>query len=147
MATIDWFDGDRAELQELFELADDSAAAIAGYRDRGRVLVARDGDAIVGHLQLIDDELKSLAVREDRQGEGIGARLVERAAEVCRAEGIDTLLVSTAAAGTDPIRFYMRRGFRMLRVVRDDFTPENGYEPVDIDGVPLRDQVWLSLDV
>jgi GNAT superfamily N-acetyltransferase len=147
MATIEWFDGDRAELNELFALADDAEALVAGYRDEGRVLVARDGDAIVGHLQLIGDELKSLAVRADRQGDGIGARLVERAIAVCRDEGIATLLVSTAAADTTVIRFYMRRGFRMLRVVRDVFTPANGYPEVDVDGVPLRDQIWLSLDV
>src|SRR4051812_29907755 len=65
MATIEWFEGDRDELQELFELADDSQPALAEYRDKGRVLVARDdAGAAVGHLQLIDAEIKNFAVRE-----------------------------------------------------------------------------------
>jgi catechol 2,3-dioxygenase-like lactoylglutathione lyase family enzyme len=53
--------------------------------------------------------------------------------------------VATAAADTGVLRFYQRLGFRLLRVERDVFTPEAGYPPTEVDGVPLRDQVWLSL--
>jgi len=149
---VEWFEGGREILDELFALADDSVAAVRAYRDLGSVLVARDGAAIVGHLQLIEVdprsvELKSLAVQEERQGEGIGRLLVDRAlAESCRA-GYSTVVVSTAAAGTDVLRFYQRSGFRMLRVERDAFTPAEGYDGVEIDGIPLRDRVWLSLDL
>ena len=102
MVTIDWFDGPREALAGLFQLADDSPVAVRGYRDLGRVLVARDGPAVIGHLQLIADEraveaeVKSLAVREDRQGAGVGRMLMERAATVCRDEHRSTLLVATA---------------------------------------------------
>ncbi len=73
--------------------------------------------------------------------------LVERAATVCRAERRSTLLVSTAAASTRVLRFYQRLRFRLLLVKRDGdvFTPEAGYPEIHIDGIPLRDQVWLSL--
>jgi hypothetical protein len=71
--------------------------------------------------------------------------LVERAVAVCREERRSTLLVSTAAADTRVLRFYQLLGFRLLRVERDMFTPEAGYPEIDIDGIPLRDQVWLSL--
>lgn len=148
--SIDWFEGPRDELAGLFALADDSPAAVAGYRELGRVLVARERGSVVGHLQLVEGaggeaELKSLAVCEDSQGRGIGRRLVERAAAVCRAERRSTLLVATAAADTRVLRFYQLLGFRMLRVERDAFTPQNGYPAVDVDGIALRDRVWLSL--
>ena len=149
--TIDWFDGPRETLADLFALADDSPAAVDAYRDRGRVLVASEGAAIVAHLQLVagdaagEAEIKSLAVREDRQGTGIGGSLVRRAAAVCRDESRRTLLVATAAADTRVLRFYQLIGFRLLRVERDVFTREAGYPEVEIDGIPLRDQVWLSL--
>jgi GNAT superfamily N-acetyltransferase/catechol 2,3-dioxygenase-like lactoylglutathione lyase family enzyme len=153
MVTVDWFEGPRAVLADLFSLADDSPAAVSNYRERGRVLVARDGPAVVGHLQLIageragEAEVKSLAVREDRQGAGIGRLLVERAAAVCRDEDLATLVVATAAADTRVLRFYQRLGFRMARVERDVFTAAAGYPAIDIDGIPLRDQVWLSLSL
>ena len=149
--TIDWFDGPRETLADLFALADDSPAAVDAYRDRGRVLVARDGAAVFGHLQLVagnaagEAEIKSLAVHEDRQGTGIGGLLVRRAAAVCRDEGRRTLLVATAAADTRVLRFYQLLAFRLLRVERDVFTREAGYPELEIDGIPLRDQVWLSL--
>lgn len=153
MTTIEWFDGARAELADLFALADDSPKAIRAYRDLGRVLVARDGTAKIGHLQLVEGhgadaiEVKSLAVREDRQGEGVGRMLVQRAAAVCREERRLVLLVATAAADTRVLRFYQLLGFRLLRVERDAFTPETGYPPIDVDGIPLRDRVWLSLEL
>jgi ribosomal protein S18 acetylase RimI-like enzyme len=150
---IEWFEGSREPLADLFALADASSDAVASYRDLGRVLVARDGSALVGHVQLIaggrvrEAELKSLAVRPDRQGQGVGRMLVNRAIAVCRDEDVARLVLSTSPADARVLHFYQRLGFRLERVVRDVFTPEAGYAYVEIDGVPLRDQVWLSLDL
>jgi GNAT superfamily N-acetyltransferase len=148
--TIEWFEGDRDELADLFALADDSPGAVTAYRDLGRMLVARDGATVIGHLQLVagdsaEAEVKSVAVREARQGAGVGRMLLERAAAACRDEHRSTLLVATAAADTGVLRFYQLLGFRMLRVERDAFTPETGYPEIEVDGIPLRDRIWLSL--
>lgn len=145
MLTVEWFEGPRAELSELFASADASAQQVELYRDLGRVLVARDGSDVIGHLQIVGGEVKSLAVREDRRREGIGRRLIQRAIAVAREENRTALLVATAAADTGVLRFYQRLGFRVLSVERDVFTAEAGYPDADIDGVPLRDRVWLSL--
>jgi GNAT superfamily N-acetyltransferase/catechol 2,3-dioxygenase-like lactoylglutathione lyase family enzyme len=151
--TVDWFEGAREQLSDLFALADDSPAAVSAYRDLGRLLVARDGPTIVGHLQLVDGdaehetEVKSLAVREERHGRGIGRMLIERAGAVCRDEQRSTLLVATATADTRVLRFYQLLGFRLQRVERDAFTPEAGYPDIDVDGIALRDRVWLSLEL
>jgi len=146
---IAWDTGERARLRGLFELAEDSTERLEVAIGRGRVLVATDGGEIVGFLQLVADdeiELTAMAVAEDRQGAGIGRALVERAVAECRAEGFSTLLVATAAAGTGALRFYQRQGFRMLRIEHDAFTAADGYpEGITIDGIPLRDRVWLSM--
>jgi len=152
MPAVEWFEGSRDELADLFALADDSPAAVGAYRDLGRVLVARDGATVIGHLQLVAGdggagEVKSVAVREDRQDAGVGRLLVERAIEACREEGWPVLLVATAAADVGVLRFYQRLGFRLLRVERDAFTADTGYPEIEIDGIPLRDRVWLSLPV
>lgn len=154
MTSIALFHGDRTELAATFALADDSAVAIAAYRDLGEVLVARAEGRIVGHAQLVDTaepstrELRSLAVLEDWQGRGLGVALVDAAAAQVRQRGARRLRVATAAADTGNLRFYQRRGFRMLRVVRDAFGPATGYaEGAEADGIPLRDQVWLDLDL
>lgn len=95
-STVDlrWFTGPRAHLRDLYALAEDSETQLAAYAERGRVLVAVDGED-VGNL-----------------------------------------------------RFYQRLGFRMLRVERDAFTGAHGYpDGIVVDGIPLRDRVWLSLDL
>jgi ribosomal protein S18 acetylase RimI-like enzyme len=154
MTDIEWWDGPHSELRASFELAEDSAEQLDSYLDLGRVLVARRDGRVVGHLQLIDAddartvEIKSLAVAEDLQGQGLGRRLVEAAVAEAAAGSATCVVVSTATADVGVLRFYQRAGFRFLRVERDAFTPETGYpEPIDIDGVPLRDRIWLSLDL
>ncbi|NUR84654.1 MAG: GNAT family N-acetyltransferase [Nonomuraea sp.] len=141
-------------MRPLFALAEDSVAQLDSYLGLGRVLVARSGAEIGGHLQLIDTErpgeveIKNMAVREDLQGRGIGARLVRAAAELVEADGGSRLLVATAAADLGNLRFYQRQGFRMLAVERDAFTPATGYPAgIVIDGIELRDRVWLDRDI
>ena len=149
---IETYRGDRAALRHLFALADDSETQIAGYIGLGDVLVARDGDAILGYLQFLENgeagefELKSMAVDTKRQRNGIGHLLVAAAIARCRSRNGRRLIVSTAAADIGNLRFYQRQGFRMYRIVQDAFRPETGYpEAILIDGVPLRDQVFLEL--
>jgi ribosomal protein S18 acetylase RimI-like enzyme len=148
---IESYHADRNALLSLFELADDSRAQISAYMSLGEVLVARDGDMIAGHLQIIaaDDpgvfEIKNIAVRETYRGCGIGRRLIEAAIVHSRHRNGHRLIVSTAAADVGNLRFYQRQGFRMFRIAQDAFGPSSGYpEGTLIDGIPLRDQVFLE---
>ena len=116
------------------------------------MLVARNGDAIVGHLQITDTgrpaeaELKNMAVDPSHQRRGIGRALVAAAIELLREEGRSSLVVATAAADIGNLRFYQRLGFRMRSIERDAFTTASGYPPgLIIDGIELRDRVWLDL--
>jgi GNAT superfamily N-acetyltransferase len=149
--TIEPYTGDRGRLRDLFELAEDSQRALDAYIGEGRVLVASEDDTPLGQLQLTDTgdpataENKNMAVLESHQGRGIGAALVAAAAELARAEGRSALVVATAAADIGNLRFYQRVGFRLRSVERDAFTPATGYpDPIDIDGIELRDRVWLD---
>ncbi|WP_133789986.1 GNAT family N-acetyltransferase [Kribbella sp. VKM Ac-2571] len=148
------YDGDREVLRPLLRLADDSEQQIDAYLGLGDILVADDEGEVVGHLQLVETaeastlELKSLAVVDGRRGTGIGRALVEEAIEACRAHGATRLVVATAAADIDNLRFYQRRGFRMLTIERDAFGAAAGYaNGIDIDGIPLRDRVWLDQEL
>ncbi|MFZ0323448.1 MAG: GNAT family N-acetyltransferase [Actinomycetes bacterium] len=154
MILIRPYQEDREVLRPLFRLADDSEQEIAAYLGEGDVLAAFDGDDIVGHLQLVPREeprtveLKSMAVVEMRRGTGVGHALVEAAVRRCREHGQTRLLVATATADTGNLRFYQLQGFRLMGVERDAFGRQTGYaEGIMIDGIPLRDRVWLDLDL
>jgi GNAT superfamily N-acetyltransferase len=151
---IDWYRGERARLRWLFEEAEDSRTQLDSYVDAGRVLVARAGPEVVGHLQLVptgdagEIELKSIAVVPRLRGTGVGRALVTAAIAECRDGNLRRIIVSTAAASTENLRFYQRCGFRFVSVDRDAFTPATGYpEPIFIEGIPLRDRVWLAQDL
>jgi ribosomal protein S18 acetylase RimI-like enzyme len=146
--------GPRADLRALFELAEDSSAQLDAYLDSGRVLVAIDGDEIIGHIQVtetqrpVEAEIKNMAVGPSHQGRGVGRALIAAAITLARGEGRSTLVVATAAADTGNLRFYQRLGFRIRSIDRDAFTAATGYEPgLRVDGIELRDRVWLDLPV
>lgn len=146
------FSGDRQDLLGLFRLAEDSETALASYLHDGLVWVARAPNGeVVGHLQAVASdhgatwEILNTAVDDRWQGRGIGRRLVDRAVDEARAAGATRLEVATAAADTGNLRFYQRCGMRFSRVVRDRFGPGTGYpDALDIDGIPLLDQVWFD---
>jgi GNAT superfamily N-acetyltransferase len=62
---------------------------------------------VIGHLQLTSTgdprqaEIKNMAVRQARQGQGIGRRLIQAAVDLVAAEGVATILVATATAAAD----------------------------------------------
>ncbi len=148
--TIETFAGSRSELRPLFEQADDSRTAVDGYISRGDVLVARLGQRIVGHVQVIvsgaDCEIKSIAVVESEQDRGVGTALVRAALERAFAGGATRVQVATATADIENLRFYQLLGFRMERIERDVFTAERGYPALEINGIPLLDLVWFSMN-
>jgi GNAT superfamily N-acetyltransferase len=149
--TIEEYDGPREDLRWSFRLAEDSEAALAGYLHRGVVWVARGEDgAVVGHLQATTEgeewEVVNTAVAEEWRDRGVGRRMLAHAVAEARRAGAIRVVLATAAADIGNLRFYQRCGFRMTRVVPDAFVPATGYpDPIEIDGIPLRDQVWFEL--
>ncbi len=90
------------------DLGDPAVVAI-GARDHGRLVgmvrLGRDAD----HPEAA--ELRRLAVAPDRQGEGIGTRLL-LAAEARAPEGVTTIKLFTGEHSAGNIRLYTRHGYR-----------------------------------
>lgn len=149
--TIEQYTGPHRELDWLFREADDSAELLDAYIDLGKVWVARAAEReIVGHLQAVprDEgvwEITNTAVVEAQRDRGVGRALLERAADEARAARVRRLILATGAADVGNLRFYQRCGYRMTRVVQNVFTPANGYPAgLEVDGIPLLDQVWFE---
>ena len=148
---IELFVGSRSELLMLFEDADDSASEISTYMEKGEVLVACSGSLILGHVRLIaytsEWEIKSLAVIACERGRGIGSALTSAALDRAFGSGATRVRVATATADVRNIRFYQLLGFRMQCVQRDAFDAARGYPALVVEGIPVRDRVWFSMDV
>jgi GNAT superfamily N-acetyltransferase len=139
------------DLAWSFRAAEDSERLLDAYVDLGRVWVARtpSGD-VVGHLQAVPRardtwEVTNTAVAEASRGRGIGRLLLEHVVAEARSAGVDRMILATATADVGNLRFYQRCGFRMTHVVQDAFTSYHGYpDGIEIDGIPMRDQVWFE---
>jgi GNAT superfamily N-acetyltransferase len=150
--SIEEYAGPHRDLLDSFREAEDSLSRLDASIDRGRVWVVRGDDgAVLGHLQAaaLDDgswEVLNTAVAEQARGRGLGRLLLARTVDEARAAGAARIVLATGAADVGNLRFYQRCGFRMTHVVPDVFGPQNGYpDPIWIDGIMLRDQVWFEM--
>jgi ribosomal protein S18 acetylase RimI-like enzyme len=101
------------------------------------VLVATDEGELIGYLvrgpwlQLESAahvaEVRGIAVAPDRQGEGIGARLLEAAIERAREEGIRKLVLRVLSSNPGARRLYERRGFVVEGTIRGAFLIDGAY--------------------
>jgi ribosomal protein S18 acetylase RimI-like enzyme len=111
---------DRDELQELV----DSPATT--------LLVARDGDAIVGSLTLVVFRIptgvrawiEDVVVDDAARGKGVGAALNERAIEVARGLGARTVDLTSRPSREAANRLYQRLGFEPRETNVYRFTSE-----------------------
>lgn len=149
--TIEEYAGPHRDLAWSFREAEDSERLLDAYIDLGRLWVAvtPEGET-VAHLQAVPRgdgvwEVTNTAVAESHRGQGIGRVLLLRAVDEARSAGASRMILATATADVGNLRFYQRCGFRMTHVVHDAFGPGEGYPPgLEVDGIPLLDQVWFE---
>ncbi len=101
------------------------------------MIVAVEGDAIVGSLVLgpwtaLESsrhvvEVNGLAVDPARQGEGIGARLLDAAIARARGRGKRRLVLRVLSTNTGARRLYERHGFAVEGAHHDAFLLEGSY--------------------
>lgn len=109
------------------ENSDAIAEAIAAQHHEGGVLVARDGEELVGFATVSPERgalvvdidralLSNLYVVPDRRGEGIGTALLEAVEERCLDWGVEAVVLEVLAANEDARRFYRERGYEVERL-------------------------------
>lgn len=94
-----------------------------------RYLVALDGDDVVGYAGLFllppDADIQTVAVRQDRQGEGIARRLVSDLLEAADASGATHTMLEVRADNDAAIALYRRLGFVPIST-RPRYYPDGG---------------------
>lgn len=96
----------------------DAAMLESDRADEGTLLVAVEGERVVGALVLVGERIDAVAVRRRRRGQGVGSALVREAGE--RAGR----LVAEFDAGVRP--FYEALGFEIRRGETDRFEGVRG---------------------
>ena len=116
-------------------------------------LIAEDAGRLAGLATYLPDgerwELLTLHARE-RHG-GVGTALVDELRHRAREAGAARLFVVTSNDNLDALRFYQRRGFRLVALrpgavdrAREERKPE--IPAVGEHGIPVRDELELELE-
>jgi GNAT superfamily N-acetyltransferase len=107
----------------------DMAASYAG----GRILVALDGDRVVGTGTVIRRDAESaeivrMSIAPEYRRTGLGRRLVEDLVAMARDWGSSRVVLETSAHWTEVVRFYERCGFTMTHFEDGDFGRDAWFE-------------------
>jgi ribosomal protein S18 acetylase RimI-like enzyme len=128
---------------------------------RGRVLdpaslpgfVALEDGNPVGLLTYRIDggDCEVVTINAFPQGAGAGTALVEAVTGAARAAGCRRVWLITTNDNLRALRFYQRRGFRLVALHRDALDRSRELKPsipqVGHDGIPLRDELELELSL
>jgi RimJ/RimL family protein N-acetyltransferase len=83
------------------------------------------------------------------EGIGIGTALIDAVKNIALAARCQRLWLITTNDNTAAIRFFQKRGFRLVAVHRDALEPSRRLKPeiplTGVDGIPLRDEIELEL--
>lgn len=83
------------------------------------------------------------------EGRGIGTALVEAAADAARAAGCRRLWLITTNDNLPAVRFYQKRGFRLVAVYPDAVAIARKLKPsiplVGLERIPIRDELEFEL--
>ncbi|GIG86708.1 GNAT family N-acetyltransferase [Plantactinospora endophytica] len=115
-------------------------------------LIAVDGTgALLGTLawHLAGTALEVVSIVADNSGNGVGTALLAGAAETARAHRADRVWLITSNDNLRALRFYQRRGLRIVAVDPGAVDRARLLKPsiptVGTDGIPLHDELRLEL--
>jgi ribosomal protein S18 acetylase RimI-like enzyme len=109
--------------------------------------VAMDGGRRVGVLTYAIDgsDCEIVTIDAIEEGRGIGTALIQQLAEHAAAAGCRRLHLITTNDNLRAIRFYQRRGFRLIAVRVNALAESRRIKPsipeVGMHGIPLRDEL------
>jgi ribosomal protein S18 acetylase RimI-like enzyme len=145
---------ERERYLSLYLLADETEDLIRGYMQAGDLYLLRSESGETLGIVLAtpfgdgEIELKSVAVDEPHQRQGIGKRMLTMVVDDLASKGVRRVVVGTGNSGIGQIAFYQKAGFRLWKIERDASTPEHGYsDGLEENGIPLQDRVWFDRDL
>ncbi|MCG7343176.1 GNAT family N-acetyltransferase [Sporosarcina sp. ACRSL] len=142
---------DETPPNDLLLLADPSRELVDAYIAEGECYVAEENGERIGVFVVValdanTIEIKNIAVREDRQGQGIGKKLLQSAITVAKENGYRTVEIGTGNSSIGQLSLYQKCGFRISSVIKDFFT--DYYDEVIMEnGIQCIDMIRLRLEI
>ena len=95
------------------------------------------------------DQCEVVSLDSVRAGVGIGSALLDAVGTAAREAGCRRTWLITTNDNLAALRFYQKRGWRLVAVHREALAESRKLKPeipqIGIDGIPLRDEIELEL--
>jgi len=128
----------------LLRLADPSKTMIDKYLYGGECYVLHHNGECAGVVVLTfhagSAEINNMAVAEHLHGHGLGRRLIEGAAQICKSRQTPVLTVGTSAGN---VPFYQHCGFQVYGT-KKNFFADHYDTPIIENGVQIQDMILLQ---
>lgn len=100
---------------------------------------------------LADQACEVVSLDSVVQGQGIGTRLLAEVLSLARRQGCRRVWLITSNDNTPALRFYQKRGFRLVAIHREALTAARRLKPqipwLGLDGIPICDEIELEINL
>lgn len=135
----------------LLLTADPALGLVQQYVQNGQCFAMMAQGEVIGifvwlplHAQAI--EIKNIAVRSDRQNQGVAQKMLTFAIDKAKKQAYRTMEIGTGTTSLQQLYLYQKMGFRFTEIWRDFFVTHYA-QPIFENGLQLKDMVRLRLDL
>jgi DNA-3-methyladenine glycosylase I len=125
---------------------------VAAYQGSDRAVAGRLPAGFVAGLitySIEGPDCEIVSIDSLMERVGIGSALIQSVLEAARAQGCRRVWLITTNDNTPALRFYQRRGFRLVAVHRGAVDQARRIKPqislLGIDGIPIHDEIELEM--
>lgn len=147
-------EGDRAWLADLWRVEWGGETMVTRGRTHRladlHTRIAWEGEERVGAAtyRLAEGDCELMSLNAGVEGRGVGTALLETVEAAAREEGCHRVWLITTNDNLDALRFYQRRGYRLVAVYPGAVDEARKIKPtiptVGYHGIPLHDEIELE---
>ncbi|MFG6147091.1 GNAT family N-acetyltransferase [Halobacillus sp. B23F22_1] len=137
----------RNDYLPLLLLADENDEIVSGYINEGEMYEIIDQDQLAGVCLFVFPqnnvvEIKNIAIYPEKQGKGLGRKVLLEAFTMFQKRELREIIVGTANSNLNNIAFYQKCGFRMNAIRKGFFS--HYPEPIYENGIQALDMIVFS---
>lgn len=94
-----------------------------------------------------EDALEVISLDSMKEGHGIGSKLMQEVEQFAKQRGIHKITLITTNDNLNALKFYQKRGYRIVKVIQDAVAKAREIKPsiplIGNDEIPLTDELEL----
>lgn len=112
--------------------------------------IYEEAEEILGLLTYVfhEEALEVISLDSVQEGQGIGSKLMQAVELLAKQKGLLKITLLTTNDNLNALKFYQKRGYRIVKVIPDAVTKARAIKPsiplIGDKGIPLHDELQLE---